>query len=320
MANQDLELLPVDISAFRTGNTGINYVHTFDSGAGGPHVMVNALTHGNEVCGAHALTALLEADIRPLRGRLTVSFANIAAYDSFDPAQPGASRYIDEDFNRLWSDDILDSPRQSAELSRARELRPVVAEADYLLDIHSMQTDSPALMLSGLADKGRRLALDVGVPNFIVADAGHAAGPRMRDYRGFADPDSARTALLVECGQHWRLDSRTMAFDTLFRFLRTLGIIDADTAAPFVSADRTTPQRLIEVTEAVTIRHEDFAFAHSFAGLEVIAEKGSLLAIEGGKAILTPYDNCVLVMPTMRLKPGQTAVRLGRLLELPHDE
>lgn len=40
-----------DIARHAPGNTGIDYVRTFDSGVAGPHVMINALTHGNEVCG-----------------------------------------------------------------------------------------------------------------------------------------------------------------------------------------------------------------------------------------------------------------------------
>lgn len=35
----------------REGNTGVDYVHRFDSGVPGPHVLFNALTHGNEFCG-----------------------------------------------------------------------------------------------------------------------------------------------------------------------------------------------------------------------------------------------------------------------------
>jgi len=33
-----------------------------------------------------------------------------------------------------------------------------------------------------------------------------------------------------------------------------------------------------------------------------------------GQAITAPYDNCVLVMPSLRqLRPGVTVVRLGRI-------
>ncbi len=68
-----------DISAYATGNAGVPYVHTFDSGVPGPHVMVNALTHGNEVCGAITVKALLDLGLRPRRGRLTLAFANVDA-------------------------------------------------------------------------------------------------------------------------------------------------------------------------------------------------------------------------------------------------
>ncbi|MEO7127387.1 MAG: succinylglutamate desuccinylase, partial [Rhodoferax sp.] len=39
------EVLPRDLSAYRRGNVGIDYVHRFESGKPGPHVLVNALTH-----------------------------------------------------------------------------------------------------------------------------------------------------------------------------------------------------------------------------------------------------------------------------------
>ena len=44
-----IELIAPDISAYRAGNTGIDYVTTFDSGIAGPHIMVSAVTHGNEL-------------------------------------------------------------------------------------------------------------------------------------------------------------------------------------------------------------------------------------------------------------------------------
>ena len=91
-----------DITAYRDGNTGIPYMTTLDSGRPGPHVMVNALTHGNELCGAYAVKFLFENEVYPLRGKLTLGFANVAAFERFDRDNPTTSRYVDEDFNRLW--------------------------------------------------------------------------------------------------------------------------------------------------------------------------------------------------------------------------
>jgi predicted deacylase len=312
-----VELTAPDIEPYRAGNTGIEYVTTFAAGEAGPHVVVAALTHGNEICGAIVLDRLFRAAVRPRRGRLTLAFNNVAAYREFDPRYPIASRYIDEDFNRLWDRATLDGPRRSIELDRARALRPIVEDADFLLDLHSMQYATAPLMLAGLLDRSRALARRIGIPELIMCDAGHAAGPRMRDYGGFGDPASTKTALLIECGQHWESRAAEVATDVTLRFLIALGVVTRDEVAPLGHADfEAHPrQRVIEVTEAVTITGDRFDFAEDFRGLEVLPQKGSLIGRDGGREVRTPYDNCVLIMPSRRLVRGQTAVRLGRFVD-----
>ena len=311
-----VELTPPDIEPYRAGNTGIDYVTSFAAAEPGPHVLVCALTHGNEICGAIALDRLFGAGIRPRRGRLTLAFNNIAAYREFDPRYPIASRYIDEDFNRLWHPATLDGGRRSVELDRARELRPIVDAADFLIDLHSMQYATAPLMLAGLLKRSRDLARRVGIPELIMCDAGHAAGPRMRDYGGFGDPASAKTALLIECGQHWERRAAEVASDVMLRFLVALGSVTRDDVAALGGPDFDAQprQRVIEVTDAVTISGEKFDFVDDFRGLEVLPEKGTLIGRDGGNEVRTPYDNCVLIMPSRRLVKGQTAVRLGRFV------
>ncbi len=75
-------------------------------------------------------------------------------------------------------------------------------------------------------------------------------------------------------------------------------------------------QKVIEVTATVTIGTDDFAFALPVHGLAVIAEKGTVLARDGDAEIRTPYADCVLIMPTRRPKKGETAVRLGRFVNM----
>jgi len=313
----NVELTPPDIEPYRTGNTGIDYVTRFAASEPGPHVLVTALTHGNEICGAITLDRLLRARVRPRRGTLTLAFDDVAAYREFDPRYPIASRFVDEDFNRLWAPATLDGPRQSVELERARALRPVVDAADFLLDLHSMQYATAPLMLAGLLPRSRELARAVGIPELIMCDKGHAAGPRMRDYGGFGDPGSAKTALLIECGQHWERRCAEVAMDVTLRFLIALGSVTSEDVAALGGPDFAARprQRLIEVTEAVTIQGERFDFAGEFRGLEVLPEKGTLIGRDDGREVRTPYDNCVLIMPSRRLVRGQTAVRLGRYLD-----
>jgi predicted deacylase len=315
--NYAIELSPPDIEPYRAGNTGIDYVTSFESGQPGPHVLVTALTHGNEICGAIALDRLFRAGLRPRQGKLTLAFDNVAAYHSFDRRMPTASRFVDEDFNRLWSPATLDGARQSVELARARALRPIVDAADFLLDIHSMQYATAPLMLAGTLGRSLVLARRVGIPELIMCDAGHAAGPRMRDYDGFGDPAANKTALLIEAGQHWERRAAEVATDVMLRFLMAVGTLSGDDAAAIGGPDFAAhpAQRVIQVTEAVTITGDAFEFAQDFRGLEVLPHKGTLIGRDNGREVRTPYDDCVLIMPSRRLVKGQTAVRLGRYVE-----
>jgi len=313
-----VELTPPDFAPYRQGNTGVPYVTTFDSGRAGPHVMINAVTHGNELCGAIAVDFLFRNGIRPQRGALTLSFANVAALAAFDPRRPLASRFVAEDFNRLWDPATLDGTRQSSELLRARAFRPAVERADFLLDIHSMQHATAPLMLAGMLDKSLALAAAVGIPRYIVRDAGHAAGSRLRDYAAFADPASPKVALLIECGQHWTRASADLAIATSLRFLAALAVIDPAVAERHGAA-RPAAQRVITVTDTVTATGPSFAFTQDFTGLEVLPRHGTLIGRDGDREIRTPYDDCILIMPSRNLAPGQTAVRLGRFTDVPQD-
>jgi predicted deacylase len=303
-----------DLERWSTGNAGLPYVHTFESGQAGPHVLLQALTHGNEVCGAIALDWLLRERVRPLRGTLTVCFANIAAYETFERSDPYSSRCVDEDFNRLWTHEVLDGTRQSADLARARALRPLYDSVEYLLDLHSMTDPCPPLSMAGRQPKGVELARGVGIPQHVVIDAGHAAGKRLRDYAFFDDPDDPRNALLVECGQHWERAAPLVAKQATLRFLRHFGMVDAAVLDAHLDRGPLPVQRVIEVTAAVTINSDDFAFAVPVHGLAVLPKAGSLLAHDGDATVRTPYDDCVLIMPTRRPKKGETAVRLGRFV------
>ena len=309
-----VELSAPDISPYKHGNTGVDYITTFSSGKPGPHVMLSAVVHGNELCGAITLNWLFQQNIRPKQGKLTLGFMNITAYESFNPQLPNASRFVDEDFNRLWSADVLDSERDSIELQRARAVRPVIDQVDYLLDIHSMQHTNVPLMMCGPLAKGRELASAIGMPEHIVSDVGHAAGKRMRDYAGFGNPDSAKNALLVECGQHWQSSSEVVAKQTALRFLRHYDVVADDIIEKHLEAAALPATQVIEVTGPVTIQHDVFRFAEPYRGMEVIAEQGTLIGWDGEQEVRTPYDNCVLIMPSQRLYKGQTAVRLGRII------
>ena len=308
-----IELAPPDIARWRAGNTGVDHVHAFDAGVPGPRVMVQALTHGNEICGAIALDWLLASGFRPRRGRLVVSFANVAAYERFDASNPYPSRFVDEDLNRVWADDVLFGERETLELRRARQLRPFVDASELLLDIHSMSEPCAPLMVCGTQDKNAAFARALGVPEVLLVDTGHPGGLRMVERGGYGHPASPKRALLVECGQHWERSAADVALDTLVRFLGVAGVADAQWVGAHTRLVPPPRQRLVRVTQAVVARTPQFRFLVPTVGLSVVARAGTPIAVDGEQTIVTPYADTVLVMPgTSNLQPGGTAVRLGR--------
>ena len=307
-----------DLSAWRAGNTGTEGVWQFDSGRPGRHVLISALIHGNELCGAWAIQGLLESGLRPQAGRLTLAFCNLAAFDRFDAAQHDAARFVDEDMNRQWSDARIDAA-DTLERRRCAALRPFVRDADWLLDLHSMHEPCAPLLLTGVQPRNLALAKQMAAPEHIVIDAGHQDGTRMRDYGRFGLPDAQAgdsRSLLVECGFHGDPASRAVAQDQCLRFIEASGIVDGAELARLLPGWRLTDaprQWALQVTGPVVAKNERFTFTEAFTGLEVIARAGTVIGDNDGEPVTTPYDDCVLVMPSTRqARAGVSVVRFAR--------
>ena len=221
--------------------------------------------------------------------------------------RPDRSRFIDEDYNRVWADAVIDGSRDSAELRRARELRPFVDSADFLLDLHTMTEPCRPIMVWD-ARQGRRIRARLGVPADLLIDtgaSGRAAHARSRRLRRSGEPENA---LLIEAGQHWEKSSVDVAIDTTLRFLQATGVVDAQWVKPRL---RLTPPPGSAWSGDAAHHGIEREFSPCWTGLEILRKAGTLIATD--KEWRTPYDECVLVMPsTAHVKPGNTMVRLGR--------
>lgn len=301
------------LDAERKGNTDTPGVWVFDADIPGRTLMISALVHGNELCGAWALKDLLASGLRPRRGRLILAFCNLDGYDAFDPHHHDASRYLDEDLNRVWAADRLSAPT-NRERKRAVSLLPWLRQADWLLDLHSMHEPGKPLLLTGTLPRNIALARRLQTPMHIIVDAGHKDGVRMRDFDHFGD--AARhdaCALLLECGFHGDPASHVVALDMVARMLLESGVADTDQIPAQWMLAPPDAQRVLEVTQVVVAPSMDVSFAQPWQGLETLPRAGDLIGYADGKPIVTPYDQCTLIMPSLRqLRPGVTVVRLAR--------
>ena len=307
--NPVLEVLPRDLSAYQAGNTGIPYVHRFESGRPGPHVLVNALTHGNELCGMTAATHLLDRGIRPRVGTLTVSFANVAAYESFNRDKPFESRQLVHNLNRIWSAEQLDGSEDSPELRRARELRPVVAAADHILDLHSTSQDVEPFWVYPDFARNAEAALAIGRPSvhLVMPDGLGSGTPVIQHGRhGIADSD-AGVAMVAECGQHFRQATSDLAVQVTLDFLGHFGLIERE---PPVG--RTQPQRRYRLLRTYVVKTPEFRFTRPVKGFETFAA-GELIATDGAEEIRAPEDITIL-MPTREPIVGREGVYIARAI------
>jgi hypothetical protein len=95
------------------------------------------------------------------------------------------------------------------------------------------------------------------------------------------------------------------------------GTVSADSAAKQLAGwqQADAPEQwALHVTHAVVAQSEAFCFTEAFQGLEVIAKAGTVIGYQsvGGESVVTPYDDCVLVMPSVRqARAGVTVVRFA---------
>jgi predicted deacylase len=312
-----IEVLPRDLTPYRAGNTGIPYVHRFESGRPGPHVLINALTHGNEICGMVAACDLLDRGVRPRVGTLTVSFANVAAYETFDREKPFDSRQITHNLNRIWSDAWLDGPEDSVELRRARELRPAVAAADHILDVHSTSQDVQPFWVYPRHERNARVAQALPRPSVhLVMPAGLGSGTPLVQHGRHGTAEAPGAAVVVECGGHFRQATADLAVAVTRHFLAHFGLIDAsDTsdADAAGTAPEPAPHRRYELLKTHVVADERFAFTRPLKGFETFAQD-ELIATDGELEIRAPCDDCTVFMPTRRAIVGREGVYLTRPL------
>ncbi len=303
-----IEVIQRELSAYRAGNTGIDYVHRFESGKPGPHVLINALTHGNEICGMVAATHLLDTGVRPAIGTLTVSFAHVEAYEAFDAGKPFENRQIVHNLNRIWSDEWLGGAEDSPELRRARALRPVVAAADHILDIHSTSQPVEPFWVYPAFERNAAVALAIGRPAVhLVMPEGLGSGTPLIQHGNHGLQDGpAGAALVVECGQHFLQATADLAVAVTMDFLAHFGLVAPDPASPAPG-----PQHRFQLLETRMVKTAGFHFVRPLLGFEVFA-KGELIATDGAEEIRAPCDDCTILMPARAPIVGREAVYLAR--------
>lgn len=287
-----VEYDPVDIECYSEGNTGIPYLWSFSAEEAGPHLMICAVMHGNEIAGAVVLDRFLKENLRPLKGRISFCFGNPKAYKNFDKNNPTQSRFVDQDINRIWGAELSDASLDSYELRRARQLKEYLIGVDYLLDIHTMQADGPAIAL--IAD--RQVSLECAkklteIPFILTGKVHDPESLRLRDLPNFGLTNKHSVAIQIEAGQHWKADTVVVAENIARQFLEVYGAIEVKTRKPQLT------QKRLRIIKTLHQKDDRFHYNHDIKSGDFFPKAGALLAKDGESYIRTPQDNCYFLMP-----------------------
>jgi succinylglutamate desuccinylase len=254
----------------------------------GPQVMVVGGIHGNEVTGSMLVEALrrdLSAGTLALSaGTLTLALGNPRAIAS---GTRGSEPHAD--LNRVFTDARLaDAADTSYETQRARELAPLLASADYLIDLHATNKPSQAfLVLATDSPKHRALCRFFACEEILHVPETVISGTTV----GLVDLHRG-TGVCFESGWVGDLTRVGEMRRSVEAILRHTGLL-APAEAPTLQDD----QRLFVLTSAITLTDAGFAFAEGRGqrSFEPFAA-GDLLGHHGAAPLTAPCDG-VLMFP-----------------------
>ena len=156
------------------GGNALPGVWSFTAEAPGPHVAVVALTHGNEIGGALMLDRWLGPGCGRCAGGCRWSSANLDAYARFDPEDPTASRFIDEDFNRVWDEETLAAAGGPGTAPGAGCCgRSSIPSMSCSTCIPCSGRRMPLMLVGPYGAGGAAWRCGFGLPPLVVADDGH---------------------------------------------------------------------------------------------------------------------------------------------------
>lgn len=277
--------------------------HTWAALAPGPALVVLGAVHGNEVCGAHAIVRAIDdlthGRLRLLRGRLTlVPVANPLAF-----AQN--TREGQRNLNRRF----LPQPQpQDYEDRITRQLAPLLAQHDVLLDLHSFHTPGDPFAMVGPRDNsGPRepfarateemaLARALGAQQVVegwleVYDRAAGLRGETPDDEGIGTNEYMRSqggyAVTIECGQHEDPEAIDVATRAIHGALAHLGLAHVPAPPHFAGPAARLKDVVLRQSPADRLVRDWHSFDAVQAG-DVIAHRAD------GTPVAAPYDGCVL--------------------------
>lgn len=252
----------------------------------GPRVLVLGGVHGNEVTGV-MLVERLRADLESgalalAAGTLTLVVGNPRAVElGTRGSEPHA------DLNRSFTAKALDANGPDEyEARRARELAPIIAASDFIIDLHATNKPSDPFAIAIVDTPERRELCALFPCDKLLLVPDEVIGGTTA---GYAEAHGSIGVCFESgwAGDLTRVDAMRVSVEAL---LARVGVLDARPSTVY-------PQAVYALTEAILLTDRGFAFAPSRGerSFEPFSE-GDLIGAHGETELCAPYDG-VLMFP-----------------------
>lgn len=278
-----------------------SHIYHFRGKVGGPTVVILGSVHGNERMGIkviEALKGLLAGE--KIKGEIFLIVGNPAAYER-------DVRFVDCDLNRLFGKsfaELRDQTQLNIEEKRALEIGPILAKADYSLDIHSTIKKSVPFVFCENTTAHIALA-GLFETEFIVSPT-----PDYRGIKSHSATDSfvdrhGGVGLTYETGWHKDESSLQFVIEKAKLFLKKVGAAFLELPDPVGSS----AAKHIFMYKEVVAASDNFTFSRDYENFSFVSA-GEILATDN-VPIVIGCDSYVL-FPKLDIGAGKPACYLCR--------
>jgi succinylglutamate desuccinylase len=272
----------------------------------GPHAVFSFLVHGNEwgtLPAAIRVLEELETGALAAPGPVTLFVGNRAA-------ALADQRFLEEDLNRVFT---FDRPAESLERKRAEELRPVLDEADFFLDLHQTQTPTERAFWTFPWDPSfdqfaRALAVaEVG----LTRPGGQAFSPGLCCLDEYVRARK-KLAITVEVGMRGLDDKQSeRAYQAVVRSLQILTRLESGEKLQAI-ADENPPLQYYQTHHIVKAETPEHALRPGYQNWSVV-DSGDILSAEGAPLLTAPVSGVALFpkYPTSGMAPPPELMRIA---------
>ncbi len=271
----------------------------------GPRAVLFAGVHGDEVSGVHAIEKLFFdffSGARVLRhGSLAIVRANALALAA-------ERRYVSHNLNRLFRADYgPEIDRSSYEFRRAQELKTILENCDYFLDLHSAPIAQEPFLVAEQQAAG--FFAELGIPRIMTGWSKFSSGAIGGDAENYANAHGAKSATL-ESGSHFEKRSNDVAYGTILCFLSLLGML-AQSEKPAAAKQI----EMVDVYSVVTKDYDDFRYAGEVQNFQFL-KKDEVFAFQNGQPVAVREDSYLLIpMIPQDTKVREEVCYLGRKID-----